>query len=203
MLLPKVTTLFFAPTGQYVEGKIVELNAEIADQQIHLDWWADANLSSKLDPLPIDRHWNWNEMGIEYEGSPLAIQKVTILTGDQAAQGAMMISTDPVPSILAPGKHALFVELLFTAPRNRPALRSDGKPFFLGVGTELLTWAAWLSLDRGYDGRLLLDGSPEYLAWYEKRGLQTLDAKPILYEGVAYTPMELSANVAQQLLKDW
>ena len=164
MLLPKVTTLFFAPTGQYVEAKIVELTAEIADQRIHLDWWADANLSSKLDPLPIDRHWNWNEMGIEYEGSPLAIQKVAIVTGDQAAQGAMMISTDPVPSILAPGKHALFVELLFTAPRNRPALRRDAKPYFLGVGTELLTWGAWLSREKGCDGRLLLDGSPEYVA---------------------------------------
>jgi hypothetical protein len=138
MLLPKVTTLFFAPTGQYVEGKIVELTAEIADQQIHLDWWEDANLSSKLDPLPIDRHWNWNEMGIEYEGSPLAIQKVAIVTGDQAAQGAMMISTDPVPSIVAPGRHALFVELLFTSPRNRPALRRDAKPYFLGFGPELL-----------------------------------------------------------------
>jgi hypothetical protein len=45
------------------------------------------NLSSKLDPLPIDRQWNWNEMGIEYEGSPLAIQKVAVVTGDQAAQG--------------------------------------------------------------------------------------------------------------------
>jgi hypothetical protein len=81
---------------------------------------------------------NWNEMGIEYEGSPLAIQKVAIVTGDQAAQGAMMISTDPVPSIVAPGRHALFVELLFTSPRNRPALRRDAKPSFLGFGLELL-----------------------------------------------------------------
>jgi hypothetical protein len=115
----------------------------------------------------------------------------------------MMISTDPVPSILAPGKSALFVELLFTAPRNRPALRRDAKPYFLGVGTELLTWGAWLSREKGCDGRLLLDGSPEYVAWYEKRGLQTLGAKPIVYEGVAYTPMELSANASQQLLTDW
>ncbi len=74
-------------------------------------------------------------MGIEYKGSPLAIQKVAIVTGDQAAQGGMMIS---VPSIVAPGKHALFIELLFTSPRNRPALRHDAKPYFLGFGTKLL-----------------------------------------------------------------
>jgi len=97
MILPKVITLFFAPTGQYVEAKIVELTADIADQRIHRDWWADASLPSQLDPMPIDRHWNWNEMGIEYEGRPLATAKVAIVTGDQAAQGAMMISTEPCP----------------------------------------------------------------------------------------------------------
>jgi hypothetical protein len=41
------------------------------------------------------------------------------------------------------------------------------------------------------------------VAWYESGDLQTLGAKPIVNEGVAYTPMELSANAAQQLLKDW
>jgi hypothetical protein len=202
-MLPKLTTLFFAPTGQYVEAQIVELTAALAERQIHRGWWMDDNLLEQFDPPPIDRHWNWNEMGIEYDGRPLVAEKVAIVTGDQAVQGAMMISAEPVPSVLSSAAGALFVELLFTAPRNRPPLRRDGNAFFLGVGTELLTWGAWLSREKGYEGRLLLDGSPEYVGWYEKRGLQKLDTKPIVFEGVAYTPMELPARAAQQLLKDF
>jgi hypothetical protein len=202
-MIPKVTTLFFAPTNQYVEAQIVELTADLAEQQIHRDWWTDTELLDRFNPPPIDRHWNWNEMGIEHDGRTLTTEKVAIVTGDHAVQGAMLISAESVPSALAPGAGALFVELLFTAPRNRPALRRDGNTYFLGVGTELLTWGASLSREKGYEGRLLLDGSPEYVGWYEKRGLQKLEIKPIVYEGVAYTPMELPARAAQRLLKDW
>jgi hypothetical protein len=108
-----------------------------------------------------------------------------------------------VESVLSRGDNALFVELLFTAPRNRPALRTDGREYLKGVGTESITWAAWFSRQNGCGGRLLLDGSPEYLRWYEKRGLQTLGLAPILYEGVTYTPMELSLAAADTLLSDW
>jgi hypothetical protein len=200
-MLPKITTLFFAPTNQYVEAQIVELTADVAEQKIHRDWWKDAHLLDQFDPPPIDRRWNWKEMGIEYEGRTLATEKVAIVTGDQAVQGAMMISVEPLPSVLSPVDGALFIELLFTAPRNRPALRLDQSAYFLGVGTELLTWGASLSRENGCEGRLLLDASPEYVGWYAKRGLQKLDAKPIVFEGVAYTPMELPTGAAQRLLK--
>ena len=202
-MIPKVTTLFFAPTGQYVEAQIAELTADLAEQRIHRDWWADDGLLQHFDPPPIDRHWNWNEIGIEHDGRTLATEKVAIVTGDQAVQGAMMISADPVSSMLAPGAEALFVELLFTAPRNRPVLRRDRKAFFLGVGTQLLTWGAWMSREKGYEGRLLLDGSPDYVGWYEKRSLQKLEAKPIVFESVTFAPMELTRPAAQRLLKDF
>jgi hypothetical protein len=201
-MLPQMATLFFAPTNQFVEAQIVELTADLAGRYIHHDWWTDDGLLDQFDTYPIDRHWNWNEMGIEYDGRALAAEKVAIVTGDQAVQGAMMISIEPVPSTLAPGTGALFIELLFTAPRNRPALRRDGNAFFLGVGTELLKWGASLSREKGCEGRLRLDGSPEYVGWYEKRGLHKLDAKPIVFEGVAYKPMELPSPAAQRLLKD-
>jgi len=199
---PKVVTLFFAPTAQYVEAHITELSPELAERRVHRDWWTDADLLGQFDPPPIDRHWNWNEIGVEHDGRLLAAEKVAILTGDQAVQGAMMISTEAVQSVLTPGSGALFVELLFTAPRNRPALRRDGKAYFQGVGLKLLAWAAWLSREKRQDGRLLLHGSPDFIAWYEKRGLQKLEMKPIVFEGVAYTPMELPALAARRLLKE-
>ena len=131
---------------------------------------------------------------------------IAAVTGDGedlAVQGAMMISTEAVPSILEPGKECLFVELLFTAPRNRPDLRLDANPFVIGVGSQLLTWGAWLSRENHLEGRLRLDGSPDFIVWYGKRGLQTLDIDPIVYEGVEYTPMELPAVAAQELLAAW
>jgi hypothetical protein len=44
------------------------LTADLAELQIHRKWWADESLVSQFDPSPIDRHWNWNEIGIEYVG---------------------------------------------------------------------------------------------------------------------------------------
>lgn len=100
-------------------------------------------------------------------------------------------------------KTALFLELLFTAPRNRPDLRKDGKEFLKGVGLQLLIWAAHFSRTTGHGGRLRLDGSPGYLAWYQNRGLQILPLNPIVYQGVEYTPMELSEASANKLLALW
>lgn len=203
MTVPRTTTLFFAPTRQFVEAHIVEMTPDLADRKIHLEWWADPALLDRLEPAPIDRFWNWNEMGIEFEDRPLAAKKLAVLTGDDALQGAMTISTQGVPSVLESGRQTLFVELLFTAPRNRPSLRRDGKPWFLGVGTGLLSWAAWLSREKGYEGRLRLDGSPDYVGWYQRRGLQTLGLEPSIFEDVPYTPMELPPIEAKRLLEAW
>jgi hypothetical protein len=170
-VVPKITSLYFAPADQYVEAQIMRLTPEMAETGIHRSWWLDESLLEEFDSAPIDRYWNWNEMEIEYNGRLLDSVKAAILTGDRAVQGAMMISTEPVSSLLTPTVGALFVELLFTAPRNRPKLRRDGRNHFLGVGTELLTWGVWLSREKGCEGRLLLDASPEYIGWYEKRGL--------------------------------
>jgi hypothetical protein len=67
----------------------------------------------------------------------------------------------------------------------------------------MLLWAAWFSREQGYKGRLLLDASPDFVKWYERKRLQKLDLKPIVFEGVAYTPMELTETAAQELLSAW
>jgi len=199
-MIPKTTSLLYAPAGQFVRAQVVELTADLAEQRIHSDWWTDAALLDRFHPTPIDRHWNWNEMGIELDGRPFADQKFALVTDDGSVQGAMLISAEPVPSVLRHDAGSLFIELLFTAPRNRPYLRRDGQDFLKGVGTELLVWGAWRSHEEGCNGRLRLDGSPEHLDWYTRRGLQKLDLEPIVYEGVEYTPMELPDEAARRLL---
>jgi hypothetical protein len=205
MIKPKPITLFFHPENVNVAGEIVTLTAEMAGARVAGAWWTHKDLKDRFDPPPpIDLHWHWDDIGIEYEGRYLASEPVAVVAGEgDPVQGAMLISTDPVPSILSPAHHGLFLERLFTAPWNRPRLRKDGRPYLLGIGTELITWGAWLSREKGYDGRVLLDGSPEELDWYVKRGLQPLPVKPMLYEGVTYTPMELPAEAARRLLSKW
>jgi hypothetical protein len=205
MIHPTKVNLFLHPDQVDVTGKLVPLTDRMAVTRIHRRWWRHQDLKPHFDPPPpIDLHWDWTDIGIEYEGRDLACERIAIVAGAGAAvQGAMLISTDPIPSVLDSGQQALFLERLFTAPWNRPNLRKDGKPYLLGVGTELITWAAWFSRQRGCGGRLLLDSSPDQVIWYRKRGLQTLGLKPILYEGVAYTPMELTPESGEQLLDDW
>ena len=82
-------------------------------------------------------------------------------------------------------------------------MRKDGKHFVVGVGTQLMIWAAWFSRRMGCDGRVRLDGSPDFVSWYERIGLQRVNLEPIVYEGVMYTPMELSERQAQELLRAW
>jgi hypothetical protein len=187
---PKMTTLYFAPAGAYVEATIAELTASRIEQRMHLDWWNDPSLLRAFAPEPIDRRWNWNEMQIEIGGRVIPSTIVGITTGDNAVQGAMMISTESIPSAVDPTGTCLFVELLFTAPRNRPTLRRDGGILYQGAGSEFMKWAASFSEELGCEGRFALDASPEFVGWYEKRGLKVLDAAPILFEGTSYMPME-------------
>ena len=204
MIYSRPVELYFYPEKQYVAGQLLGLTDEMATERMHRVWWAHTDLKSNFDPPPIDHNWEWTDLGIEYEGRFLKSERIAIVAGDDdAVQCAMLVSTEPVASVLNSGEMGLFVERLFTAPWNRPKLRKDGQPYLVGVGTELITWAAWLSDKLGFRGRLLLDGSPDELAWYLKRGLQTLDMKPTLYEGILYTPMELVPEAATRLLQKW
>ena len=198
--LPSV--LEFLPAKVLVQAHLQVLSPEMIAVTISNRWWTDPALKEHLDPPPIDRAWDWNEMEIEYEGKLLASEKVGVLTDDGEIQGAMLVSAEPVPSLLVPSESALFVELLFTAPRNRSILRRDGRKYFGGVGPELLRWAAMFSQELGCHGRLKLDASPDYLGWYKHLGFTQLAVEPMLFEGVQYTPMELPLDAVAKISTD-
>lgn len=196
----KVVALKFAPANLWVEGRIVPMTDGLA-RRVSSEWWSHEALKPTFDPEPIDRHWDWSDVVIEQHGTVLRSRKLAMITaGDEAVQGAMLVSTDPCPSGLVGGDQCLFVELLFTAPWNRPALRTDGLEFYKGVGHHLLTHAAGLSRAAGFGGRLRLDGSPDFLWWYHARGLTYLDEPSVVHENVSYTSMELTPEAAAKLL---
>ena len=199
MLVYRTTSLYFAPVGVDVEAIIVPITEDLLPKIVP-GWWQDSGLISAFVPKPIDLDWQWGDVEVEIDGRLFTAQKIAIVTGDGEVQGAAMVTTEPVDSALEPGQGALFLERLFTAPRNRPNLRVDGRPYFLGVGAELLTWAVEMSKLLGYSGRLRLDGSPDAIDWYKKRGLKSLDMDSMLFEGTEFTPMELPAIAAAMLL---
>jgi hypothetical protein len=127
-----------------------------------------------------------------------------VITTDGAVQGAMMLSTEPVECERRRnhGHGALFVELLFAAPRTRHWIRHDRAEQFRGIGLHLMRAAAELSIEAGLEGRLKLDSSPNFVQWYRKRGLLPVSRRSIIHEGVRYTPMELDADRVSMLLPE-
>jgi hypothetical protein len=194
-----VTKLKFAPTNVYVEAKVVPLPATVIDTMLQ-GWWSSDALLPRFDPTPIDRHWRWKDERIERKGIELDAEMIGVVTGDGLIQGAMQLSKQPYPSGIVSGAGSLLVELLFTAPWNRPQLRRDGLEYYKGVGLVLLAWAAITSRERGYGGRLRLDGSPDFLEWYERRGFLKLDEESVVWQDIIYTPMELPPGAARRLL---
>lgn len=192
--------LYFAPLEVVVEATIATLSDQLAEKKINAAWWQDGLVKTRLDCPPIDRQWSWSKATIEYDGRILPSQKVAVLTNDGEVQGAMLVATEPVPSVYEPGASAVFIELLFTAPRNRPGLTRHGRPYYVGVGGSLLKWAVRLSRRLGCGGRLKLDASPECVAWYARRGFVSLRVPPVEFEGVSYHPMELPLDAVHRVV---
>lgn len=194
------TSVVHAPTGASVEARIVPLTPRMIDA-LHVNWWNHPDVLRYFPSPPIDRDWDWHESEIELDGANLRSRKVALVAEAGYVDGAMLISTDPVPSALDAGNQALFVERVCTAPRNRRDTRHDGRDFLKGVGLALIRWAAVLSRQLGYDGRLRLDASPDFITWYSSKcRLQRLPLKPIVFEGVEYVPMELPPSGVQYLI---
>ncbi|HVX84627.1 MAG TPA: hypothetical protein VH253_07410 [Phycisphaerae bacterium] len=205
MIEPVKTKLWFAPDRTYHEAEIIELNDELMARQLDGPWWLEEWIDEDLAAQEIDRHWSWSDCVVEVEGKEMRSAKVGVRTMDGMVQGGMVITLKGIASRLAPGDQALLVEWLFTAPRNRPYLRNDGEDagtrWYGGVGHTLLRWGAALSVANGYDGRMRLDASPDFVEWYANRGFVVVDEQGVNHEGVLYTPMELPAERAGELLE--
>lgn len=200
--LPRIVTLLHAPSRTDIDASIVELTDAMIERQMGDAWWNHPAIDPVLAESEIDRYWDWTQLRIEHADRILRSRRLAIVTADDAVQGAMMVSVDPVECERRRerGRPALFVELLFAAPQSRPWVRTDRTEHFRGVGLYLLRAAAELSLEAGFAGRLKLEASPGSVGWYRKRGLLEVSRRRIVYEGVKYTLMELEADRVAPLL---
>lgn len=200
MRFPKPIQLLHVPAQTAVEAQIVRLTNQLIRRRMGSGWWDEPEIDQREADKEIDRRWDWVTEAIERKGSVLRSIKLAAVTGDGAVQGATLVSTESVPCEREPERSALFVGLLFAAPRNRHWIRLDRREQYRGIGVELLRTAAELSAEMGLDGRLKLEASPAFVDWYRKRGLLEVSSDRILYEGVKYTPMELQTDRVSMLL---
>ena len=201
MKLPKLIELLYVPAGVPVEAEVMPLTRTLIRRSMGAAWWRDPAVDPEMAEAEIDRHWDWSTLVLERGGAVIRSRKLCVRTGDGAIQGAMMVSTTPV-ACEREVADALLVELLFVAPRNRHWIRVDGQEQFRGIGVQLLRTAVELSLEAGLAGRLKLESSPDFVGWYEKRGLLRVPAQRIMHEGVQHTPMELSAERVSVLMPE-
>lgn len=132
-------------------------------------------------PAP-DAHWKWAEKGqyaarsTVYETFALEVAGVT--------QGLMLVSQLQFARLEEQkGLELVYIELVATAPWNRPEYRPA--PIYKGVGRVLLATAVSLSIENGFGGRLGLHALPTSERWYsETCGLSDLgydDKKKMKY----------------------
>lgn len=113
-----------------------------------------------------DWHWEWATKAIEAQR--MLGRDTFAVECNGETQGLMLtdVSFGRIPSQKA--RELVYVELLATAPWNRPKLVSD--PRYKGVGRVLIGTAISLSVDLGFNGRIGLHSLPQSESWYHAVG---------------------------------
>ncbi|MGJ3252632.1 MAG: hypothetical protein ACFE0J_16110 [Elainellaceae cyanobacterium] len=142
----------------------------LASQHLHdfKEYWRPRLESSRQG----DRHWSWlrkhkaTELMLNHEKYAIECDRLT--------QGLMMLEVDLHRSRQAADKHLVYVDFLATAPWNRYSMQDI--PDYKGVGSAMLDYAIWRSLELGYGGRIGLHALPEAEGFYSKRNLVNFGA---------------------------
>jgi hypothetical protein len=119
-----------------------------------------------------DKYWDWlfkkrislsrdnyESYAIEYEGR---------------TQGLLWIETQHHRSQIEEGQRLVYIEALASAPSNRRGIQRP--PELKGVGTLLLNFARFRSLDLGYEGRVALHALPGAERFYDSRNMMNFGA---------------------------
>lgn len=141
-----------------------------------------------------DSHWEWVEKAIEAERimgrDTFAVECAGV------TQGLMLVDVAFGQLPDQSGKELVYIELLATAPWNRPKL--DPAARYKGVGRVLVGTAISLSVDLGFAGRVGLHSLPQSESWYRTVGFTDVEfdsAKDMRY-------FEMTQADAQSFVSD-
>jgi hypothetical protein len=173
-------------------ASVKTLDRETAKNLIDAQWWTPSVAVIRDPKQEPDRHWDWRAIVSKHQNNPDFGAKC-VVSQDRLVQAAVLFRVDAL-SALEKGEHAVFVDRLATAPRNRDGLAKN--PVFRGGGTGLLVYVIALSYSLGFSGRvnLIAVANEEF---YTEKGFQ-----PTSITKDDDTLLELPATVAVQLLKD-
>lgn len=139
-----------------------------------------------------DGHWQWPAKVRDRVGQLQWASYALRCGGD--TQGLMFVNLlrrCRLPVQL--NQHMIYVDLVSTAPWNRPRLTPN--PLYGGVGVTMVTEAVIRSLDEGFDGRIGLHSLPGAESLYQKLKMDCLGPDPA-YDGLLYfemTPQQAAA----------
>lgn len=139
-----------------------------------------------------DGHWQWPAKVRDRVGQLQWASYALRCGGD--TQGLMFVNLlrrCRLPVQL--NQHMVYVDLVSTAPWNRPRLTP--KPLYGGVGVIMVTEAIIRSLDEGFDGRIGLHALPGAESLYRRLNLDCLGPDSA-YDGLLYfemTPQQAAA----------
>lgn len=142
-----------------------------------------------------DIRWQWPNKFRERAGQLQWASYALRCGGD--TQGLMFVNLlrrCRLPSQL--NQHLVYVDLVSTAPWNRPRLTP--KPLYGGVGVTLVTEAVIRSNEEGFEGRIGLHSLPGAETLYRKLNMECLGPDPG-YDGLTYfemTPLQAGALLA-------
>lgn len=113
-------------------------------------------------PAP-DSHWDW--VGKARDAVSSMAFETFALECDGATQGLMLVNLASFARLDSQrGRDLVYIELLATAPWNRPTYPDGAK--YRGVGRVLLGTAIRLSIDQGFNGRIGLHSLATSESWY-------------------------------------
>ena len=118
-----------------------------------------------------DKYWDWAFK------ERLAIHDANYecyaIEHDNTIQGLMMLETQWHTSQFYPGQRLVQVAALSVAPWNRQLIQRP--PRFKAVGSALLNFSRFRSVELGYGGRVGLYALPSAEGFYERKNMMRLD----------------------------
>ena len=115
-----------------------------------------------------DSHWQWAEKAVDASTSMADETYAVECAGE--TQGLMLVTSAAFARLeVQRGREIVYIELLSTAPWNRPRLvKKEAR--YKGVGRVLVTEAINLSYQLEFNGRLGLHSLPQSESWYRDVG---------------------------------
>lgn len=140
-----------------------------------------------------DSHWVWQKKVLEAESDYFSEVKRIQIAGQDTVEAVIWYKNN-AQSFLEENSGAIYISMLSVAPWNR---HSTSPRKLTGMGTLIMQYVIWRSLNLGFKGRIILESLPEAEQFYLKLGF--VDIGIVSSEKLKY--FELPPNKADELLE--